>query len=222
MATGKVWVAILLAMINLGLVAPCVVAGPSKVIIIRHGEKPLESIGAGGNKELTGLAPAGKDRAIQLARLFSKENVPDVIYAMHPGRGDDSTRPHDTVKPLADALGYSESDPSRFNNRFTVDELDALVKEVQDPKNDGKTVLICWEHKRILGNPKKGIGSLVEAFGYPWTKKDPAHPKWDTCDFDRMLVLSFNQANRLTAFLEDHENINGQAQQDYAAACAKR
>jgi hypothetical protein len=73
---------------------------PVHVLIIRHAEK------AGG----TGLSPGGKARAAALPKLFMKSDdrpnpfpAPDFIIAA--ATSDESSRPVDTVTPLAGKLG---------------------------------------------------------------------------------------------------------------------
>ncbi|ORX38120.1 hypothetical protein BCR32DRAFT_331058 [Anaeromyces robustus] len=70
------------------------------VMIIRHGEKL--------NDEVTNLSPKGEARAKCLINLFGQNGIyatPQRIYAQSPTEKKQSTRPRDTVVPLAESLG---------------------------------------------------------------------------------------------------------------------
>jgi hypothetical protein len=154
-------------------------AAPLKVMIIRHGEKPDS-----GNE----LNARGQERALALVNFFTT-NPPVLsdgkpvaaIYAMKPSREDGSLRPIQTVTPLAEKLGLT------INADIKKDHVDDLIDAVlKNSTADGKTVLICWEHKIIP--------TIVQRFGW-----DKAPDKWAGEVFDRVWVLGFTK-DKVTSF----------------------
>jgi phosphohistidine phosphatase SixA len=136
--------------------------GPSKIFIIRHGEKPDK----GGNLNCEGL-----NRAMQLADvLHQKIGTPDYIYvpAITGGKSTSTARMYQTIVPFA--VKYNLD----INTKYDVEEAEKLVKSIE--KKSG-TVLLVWEHKAIK--------RILKALGF----QDP--PSWDDRDFDTMLIITF-------------------------------
>jgi broad specificity phosphatase PhoE len=126
------------------LLATCSLAAradtyPAHILIIRHADK------ADGS----GLSPEGRARAGALPKLFVKSDdrpapfpIPDFIIAAVTS--DESSRPVDTVTPLAEKLGL----PIKAN--IENKDYKELARELfTKPKYAGKTVLICWHHGRM-------------------------------------------------------------------------
>lgn len=152
---------------------------PSKIMIIRHGEKPPNHPGktgpfdvqedgqSGGGKSLIVI---GWQRAGALNAFFApykgaptKKHIakPDHIYAADP-KGE-SKRPWETVVPLAAWLDYQQNTP-QFNTSFDIGGGEpALVQSVLGL--DG-TVLICWEHDNIMPNIVGAINKSVPISNY--------------------------------------------------------
>jgi hypothetical protein len=109
---------------------------PAHILIIRHAEKPDTG---------SGLSPQGKARADALPQLFMKSATrpkpfptPDFIIAAETS--EESSRPLDTVTPLANKLGLTPKADIK-NKHYK-----KLAEELKKPKYAGKTVLICWHH----------------------------------------------------------------------------
>ena len=147
---------------------------PSKIMILRHAEKPpnppnktgpwdvQEDGQSGGGKSL--IVP-GWQRAGALNAFFApykttpanpEIETPHHIYAANP-KGE-TQRPWETVTPLAAWLKYKEGS-SQFNVSYDVGggEKD-MVKSVLEHSSP---VLICWEHDHIMpdimGHINKGV-----------------------------------------------------------------
>ncbi|MBI3554464.1 MAG: histidine phosphatase family protein [Elusimicrobia bacterium] len=149
------------------LIAQTALAAPSRVIVIRHGEKPEEG---------SELSERGRQRAQALVGYFKGDPklTPAAIYAMAPKDDDGSVRAIQTVQPLADDLALD------IRQSYRRKDTALLAAEIMEDKQlDGKTVLICWEHKIIP--------DILKAFG--WT----AGPgKWPGAEvYDRAWVLDF-------------------------------
>jgi hypothetical protein len=162
--------------------APCQ-ARPAQVIIIRHGEKPPDA------KTNFNLSRKGKIRAAALAAYFhgdagtAEHGRPVAIFAMgaddKPSE-DHSHRPVETVQPLACKLDLP------VQGQFTHDRYPHLVKHVlEDPRYDGKIVLICWAHGVIP--------DIAKAFGV----KDPTPDPWPGEVYDRLWVLDFKDNGKV-------------------------
>jgi len=144
-------------------------AMPTRVMIIRHGEKPLVKrqvpfgLTFDGQEDWESLTIRGWQRAGALADLFRPARgslqdpnlgVPDLIYASNPvntgvdvpasGEDDDegskSKRPLQTITPLAAKLMI---DP---NLTFAKGEEKLLAEDILT--RSGK-VLVCWQHEKI-------------------------------------------------------------------------
>jgi hypothetical protein len=145
-------------------------AHPAQVIIIRHAEKPAK-----GN----GLSLRGEERAAALVPYFRKSEelvqfkAPVAIYAQRASTPTASRRAIETVKPLADCLEL------QVNDSYMRDDYKSMVDEIMNSKDyEGRTVLICWEHKII---PK--IAAQLGA-------KD-APTNWPDSEYDRTWIIIF-------------------------------
>jgi hypothetical protein len=144
-------------------------AAPAQVIIIRHGEKPASG---------PDLDEQGYARAQALVDFFehapsvTRFGPPAAIYAMDPKDADGSQRPIETVTPLADALHLA------IDADYKREKIPELVHDVMtNAAADGRTVLICWEHK--------AIPDIARAFGVA------SPPDWKGKVFDRAWVLTY-------------------------------
>jgi len=119
------------------------------IILIRHGEKISD--------DYTDLSQEGQARAKCLPELFSREKlgyVPHKIYANK--RSYSSTRPYDTVFPLAKHLGleieeFKKSSSKNLKNIFK-NYLDRKTKDFVEnillhDKHD--IILVCSSHLNI-------------------------------------------------------------------------
>ena len=145
-------------------------ATPARIILLSHAEKPPTG---------SELNDAGRKRAEALAGLFANDprvrgqGAVAAIFAMIPADKTGSVRAIQTMEPTAAALHL------RIDTRFTRDEVKALAKAIRKDKTlDGKTVVICWEHKVIP--------SIVSALGWP---NPPS--QWLDGVYDRLWVLDF-------------------------------
>src|SRR5580658_9346796 len=123
-----------------------------KIMILRHGEKPLtDAAPFGVAEDGTQGDHAGKDlllvrgwtRAGGLAALLGHAPVqgpalatPQRIYACKVEDAG-SHRPHDTVVPLSRKLGVD------IDGRFGQDDFAAMIA---DAMSHPGVALICWEH----------------------------------------------------------------------------
>jgi hypothetical protein len=159
------------------LTVPCF-ALPAQVILLRHAEKPEPVEGSH-------LSEVGWARARALAGYFSE--APDAtrfgkiagLYAVRPDRPEGSVRSIETLTPASQALA------TKIESKFTKLEVAALVKEIlKSPVFDGRTVVVCWEHKRIP--------EIARAFG-----ASDAPSEWGGKIYDRLWYLRFDSTGKV-------------------------
>ena len=152
-------------------------APPTKIMIIRHAEKPpkhggepldVQEDGEPGNGN--SLIVPGWQRAGALNAFFAPYQstpsnteivTPNCIYAASPT--NESQRPWETVTPLAAWLKYTQGTP-QFNTSYSIGggEPD-LVTSVLALSG---VVLICWEHDNIMPNIMGAINEKVPISNY--------------------------------------------------------
>jgi hypothetical protein len=162
-----------LGLVTVGLAAAVVssaLASPAQVIILSHAEKP--PIGPE-------LSETGVKRAAALAGLFQSDSrlrahgPVAAIFAMEPADVNGSVRPIRTMEPTAAALHLT------IDTRFKREDVKALAKAIRrEAACDGKTVVVCWEHKMIP--------AITAALGW---SNPPA--LWPDGVYDRLWVLDF-------------------------------
>ncbi len=120
------------------------------IMLIRHAEKPdpgHAGVDDAGSSDEHSLSVPGWCRAGALARYFSSlvdgahpKGIcrPQHIYAARATAMHRSTRPRDTVLPLAKALGLSADE--RWSDEDSVEKFAETLKNFETP------VLICWRH----------------------------------------------------------------------------
>jgi hypothetical protein len=159
---------------------------PTKIMIIRHGEKPARSPGKKGSWDVLvdgesgdgkSLIVPGWQRAGALNVFFApykakpanpKIATPDYIYAANPE--GESHRPCETVTPLAAWLGYQQGS-SQFNVTYNIGSGEAQL--AKSALSLSGVVLICWEHDNIMPNLMRTIHEAVPIANYasipnPW------------------------------------------------------
>lgn len=168
----KLWRVILGMAAGMLAVAGCgtATATPAQIVFLRHAEKPPSG---------PELNDRGWERARALVAMFTHdarvlEHGPAVaIFAMKPGKSGGSVRAIQTMEATGRALGVT------LDSRFTRDEIAPLVKAIlATPACDGKTVIVCWEHKVIP--------EMLQALG--WTD---GPKQWPDNVYDRLWVLDF-------------------------------
>jgi hypothetical protein len=162
---------------------------PTKIMIIRHGEKqpesgPPHSITLDGVRDPASLTVRGWQRAGALVRFFAPVNgvfmnphlaQPTYLYGMAPVKEGHSVRPQETITPLRDAL-LGENVPWNFGIESGHEK-----ELVEDVMCQAGVVLICWEHQQIVD-----IASYIPVEG----QAVPA--KWPGERFDLVWVFDLD------------------------------
>jgi broad specificity phosphatase PhoE len=152
---------------------------PSKIMLIRHAEKPEKDavgVGSQGRHDDRDLVVRGWQRAGALARFFAPIEdrcapqgiePPRRIFAASGAKGR-SKRSHETATPLAELLGIE------IDDRYTTGDERELAETIE--KGDS-AVLVVWEHK--------AIATIVDVL----TQGTVTAPAWPDDRFDMVLVL---------------------------------
>jgi len=140
----------------------------SKIMVIRHGEKPAASgspfgVTIDGSQDAESLIVQGWQRAGALATLFAPSRgplqspelaTPQFLYASGISKHSNSKRPQETITPLQQKISVS------IDTGFLKgDETDM----VNDAVSQSGIVLICWEHQAIPGIANQILGNNTTA-----------------------------------------------------------
>lgn len=198
--------------------------GPLTLVMVRHGEKPLNKDGLmieDGN-----LGPVGVRRAQRLPeRLLALYGCPDMIVSTDPavkihnrvtGLHFNYIRPLTTIAPFSGAVGMPVWTPYGFNQTENLVQ-DLIADKAFAPKADGtpKTIIIAWEHMNIVRMKDELLkpGRFTLATGTmkvgrkTWTCEVP--PAWPECDFDSIWVMNLNKGQ--ACFTRQFEKLNSPA-----------
>jgi hypothetical protein len=128
----------------------------SKIMIVRHGEKPghpVSAIGinAAGETDPLSLTATGWQRARALVRIFNPRSgtppeglaVPQHLFAANDHGGDSSRRPIETLTPLAHSFDPSLDIDASIHATDTAAIAEASAQA-------GGVVLVAWKHEEIL------------------------------------------------------------------------
>ncbi len=140
--------------------------GPSRLLIMRHGEKT-------GDKSDPHLSPAGARRAEALA-AYLPQQPGKLDFLIAAANTDRSRRPRETLEPLGNVLGLGIFDT------FGEKEIGALIEHLSTQTYSGKHGVIAWRHS--------DIPPLVAALG----GADGSYPKpWEDDVFNLIIEMTF-------------------------------
>lgn len=167
------------------------------IVLIRHGEKPLQGLGQ--------LNCQGLNRSLRLPGVIkARFGVPAAIFAPNPaeqktdkGTAYDYVRPLATVEPMAIAFGLP------VNAGIGVEDISKLRDKLEDKAYANALVVVAWEHKQLVKLARK---ILKDNDGDP-----DAVPKWQGDDFDGIYVVRLTRKGGSTAasFQTAQQGLNG-------------
>lgn len=172
-----------------------------RLMLIRHAEKPHDDelgVDAHGQPAPGSLSVQGWQRAGALVRLFAPPDglapaphlqTPQRIFAARPTPPHPSTRPRDTVAPLAEALGLA------VDERFGVDDpLPPLADALHAIPG---AVLLCWRHDELP--------ALAQGLAQGLNPDIAVPPRWPDDRFD--LVWVFERTARDWHFVQVPQRV---------------
>ncbi|OUM56510.1 hypothetical protein PIROE2DRAFT_25752, partial [Piromyces sp. E2] len=113
-----------------------IIVNAKLVMIIRHGEKISD--------EIPTLSPEGEARALCLLNVFGTNGTyvsPQKIFAQNPTIRRRSTRPRDTVLPLAKSLGL------KVDLSYSSNKTKRLTDNIKNSPEE--VILVSWSKQRI-------------------------------------------------------------------------
>jgi hypothetical protein len=144
------------------------VAMPSQVILLRHAEKPLHG---------DTLSEQGFARSSALVTYFSQPTMPFqlqtpvAIYAQRSDKNHSSTRPVQTIAPLASYWQVP------LYTKYSAEKCQKLVNEISENYNSG-LVVVCWSHDNLK--------TIATKFGVSCV------PDWPEYAYDWVWVITFD------------------------------
>lgn len=178
-----------------------VVRRATKVMVIRHAEKPTGEpppygVTDEGEHEDESLTVRGWQRAGALAALLAPPDgsprdpalaEPRYIYASKPTKRNGSRRPLETVTPLADKLAI------RVNTNFQRGDYAEMLEEALTCRG---AVLISWQHEFIPEMAKL----LLD--------QEPAAPQeWPEDRYDVIWVFDLDSSSGRYSFTQVAQNL---------------
>ena len=175
----------------------------TKVMLIRHAEKPLGSAGPcgvspAGERDKESLSVRGWQRAGALAHLFAPAGGrpqepllarPQFLFASKPKRQNGSRRPIQTITPLAEKLA------TRINCNYTRAETAEMLAEALACEG---VVLISWQQEylpeianRILGDETTAPQDWPDdRYDMVWVlDRDPESGRYDFKQVPQLLLM---------------------------------
>jgi hypothetical protein len=160
-----------------GAIAPVVVSadvvdwrprdarGPADVLLMRHAEEPDSG---------PHLNDRGRERARALVKLFpARFAKPTALFAATSTK--QSSRPVETITPLADATGL------RVRDEFSNERFGALALHLlSDAQYAGGHIVVCW-HRETLPDLAMALGVA-------------SPPRWRASVYDHVWFVTFTKA----------------------------
>ncbi|MFN8474012.1 MAG: hypothetical protein U0822_17605 [Anaerolineae bacterium] len=180
---------------------PDAASPPTKIMIIRHAEKPPDSgkphgVLFDGDMDVESLTVRGWQRAGALVQLFAPANgvfadtqlaMPSYLYAAPSAKHGHSRRPEQTISALSEELGTT------IDLRFEKGQEQDLAADVMGRPG---IVLICWEHEHI---PDIVRSILPDASAAP--------DQWPDDRYDLVWVLDLDNATGQYTFAETQQQL---------------
>ena len=168
------------------------------LVMIRHGEKPLEGLGQ--------LTCKGLNRAIALpSMLIGRYGKPDFIFAPNPsvqvrdhGGGYSYVRPLATIEPTAISLGMP------VDAQIAYDRIDLLEQSLLQPAFEDSKIFVAWEHVKL----RDFAVDMLKRYGAGRVDV----PDWPNSDYETIYVFHIKRTGQGTpqATLEiQQEGLSG-------------
>ncbi|HWA89530.1 MAG TPA: hypothetical protein VG889_05805 [Rhizomicrobium sp.] len=162
----------------------------SKLVILRHGEKPLKKVKDGALK----LAPDGKARARFLAETYLGKGTEKSLLDVRAPPAFFAITPHtiETACPSAmqwrlPITAYFTVPDGTSKDAALDTRTDEAAQEIKRTLREGKTVVAIWEHHRIAGTDPDAKCTLWKSLNL-----GAARAPNDWCDEDFDSIWTFD------------------------------
>jgi hypothetical protein len=174
----------------------------STIVIVRHGEKPLQGLGQ--------LTCKGLNRSLELAPLLlGRYGNPVAIYAPNPAvLKEDNGIPYAYVRPLATIEPLAIRAGLPVNIEWGMTDIEPLVARIIATPTG--TQIVAWEHHWGESLARRLLSRLG---GNP----DDV-PRWEDADFDSVFVIRISEGDgdgekgkgaRHVSFTHEQQGLNG-------------
>ncbi|KAB8031004.1 hypothetical protein [Fluviispira multicolorata] len=194
----------LISLFSIALNASVFAQSPSNtetIILIRHGEKPLDM-------EIGQLNCKGLNRSLKLPKvLLGKFGKPNYIFAPNPSVQIGKKllkfsyiRPLATIEPTAIQLGMP------VNAQFGFTDVENIKKELLNSKYSDSLIFVSWEHLKL-------VDIVKEIYKEDINNSVSDIPDWPSADYDSIFILKIlkeNEKYKIT-FIKDFQNLNSQS-----------
>jgi len=189
---------ILLAIIA-GVAAPAAAQGTTtRILFIRHGEKPEAGLGQ--------LACKGLARSLALPDvILAKFGTPGALFAPNPShRKPDHGHPYDYIRPLATIEPLAIRAGLPVDVQLGFEQFVKLGRILAAPSLAGSLVVVAWEHKVV----RDMVRDILQRHG-----GDPGLVrKWKDDDFDRIDVVEITRTPGkpdAASYRRDQQGLDG-------------
>lgn len=194
-------------------------AEPSRIIVLRHGEKTNSYA----------LCETGQERSLALRAQFLGKGAEQSIFEQTPAAFFATTlHTLELVAPAADTWGLPVTTyaavPLKGNNSEA--ETDWITRQTQraaaevmsNPRWTGQTVVMAWEHKHIANeklakdnpNAQVELRQLLKLDQLPAEYRNLVPKNWSGSNFNYFWIIDYNSAGQPIAFKTIRQNFTGQ------------
>ncbi len=180
------------------------------IVAIRHGEKPLDSLGQ--------LNCRGLNRSLALPHvLLARYGRPGFIFAPNPSvMSTSASGTYSYVRPLATIEPTAIEAHLPVNTEIGLGDIKGLQRQITSMPYWNSVVFIAWEHSFL----DRFVKELVHSYG-----GNPALvPSWPEGDYDSIFVIQLRRQNNKTSisFRHDHEGLSGRLSDSCPASPAAK
>ena len=194
-------------------------AEPSRVIVLRHGEKTNSYA----------LCEIGQDRSLALRAQFLGKGAEQSIFDQPPAAFFATTlHTLELVAPAADSWGLpvityavvplKGNDATAETDWITRQTQRAAAEVMKNPRWNGQTVVMAWEHKHIANeklakdnpNAQVDLRQLLNLDQLPIDYRNLVPKNWSGSNFNYFWVIDYNSAGQPITFKTIRQNFTGQ------------
>ena len=197
-----------------------VYAAPSRIILLRHGEK----------ENAYALCNVGQQRSLALKDQFLGKGASQSLFSAAPPSAFFATTLHtlELIAPTANswdapiitypALPLAGRSDIQTTELITKQTQLAAVNVMQDPKWNGKTVVMVWEHKHIANkkltkeNPDMlvDLRQLLKLDKLPKQVEKKIPKTWSGANYNFFWIVDYDEKGNPVGFDVVRQNFTGQ------------
>lgn len=201
-------------------VAYSALGAPSRIVILRHGEK----------ENAYALCDVGQQRSLALKAQYLGKGAEKSLFPGAAPAAFFAITLHtlELIAPAADSWGmpvttYSVVPQQGLSDAATTQWLNrqtqrAASEILSDPRWRGQTVVMAWEHKHIANHrleknhPESSVDlrNLLKLDQLPEADKKRVPKTWSGTNYNFFWIVDFNDSGQPTAFKELRQDFTGQ------------